>query len=232
MEYSEEQLVNESDKFESTYDKEQFKLWKSSVMTHPLAKDILNGTSNVSYYDILNHCNNTALVGYRGHLLPLYNMLLESHNKERVFRGKEFIFQRHYGLNLHRYGSTHVLKRFWALFESGVYGLLTNTNKQQEVEVVKNYIPQAVSIKGNILIQFKVLASGLSLALMSLVVEYRVMHGRRGISYLILLGKIACNTRRTTNRLIINIMRYVGNNNNNSSCIKIHVLSEVMSDLT
>jgi len=144
MEYSEEQLVNESDKFESTYDKEQFKLWKSSVMTHPLAKDILNGTSNVSYYDTINPCNNTALVGYRGHLLPLYNMLLDSHSKGELFIGKEFLFRRHYGINLLRYRCLHVLKRFWALFESGVYDLLTNTRKQEKVELAKNYIPKAV----------------------------------------------------------------------------------------
>jgi len=148
----------------------QYQLWE------PLDYlDISNGEDDElkQKFEWFGECREKkALLGWRsrGDLVYLEKKLRRKHKSAQISLGDDFIFIQHKGWRLDRYGNIKVLKRMWALFESGVYTELLNISYKRPIAQAPE--PRKLTIYGNIFVQFAFLSCGLLLALLIFVAEF------------------------------------------------------------
>jgi len=131
---------------QNQYTDEQFKLWK------PMGLQLTESYDEVDV-DFFGKCRNKkALLGWRSVLKSLQKQLRERKTIANVYLGQEFIYTRRNGWRLKRYGTVKVLKRMWAVVESGVYNELLNISYKPPP--VPAFEPRPLTIHGNIVVQF------------------------------------------------------------------------------
>jgi len=141
----------------------QFKLWEPSGYTR--AKRLTQ--VGVDFFE--NCKNNKALLGWRSVLEPLEKKLRRKKVNADIYLGEEFIYTRHVGWRLKRYGTIKVLKRMWTIVESGVHTKILNMTYKPPTGTV--YEPRRIKIQGNISTQFVFHSCGLLLALLIFIAE-------------------------------------------------------------
>jgi len=129
------------------FSNEQYKVWEpvNYLLISPTDLDTNGIQVNIGLF---GKCHKKALLGWRNVLKPLEKELSIKYKSARVYLGEEFIFTRHAGFSLSRYGSIKVLKRMWTVVESGVYNKLLNISYKPSAG--KIFEPRQVTLKGNI----------------------------------------------------------------------------------
>jgi len=143
--------------------------WNSSFRAHRFGENILDGSIDLTWYDIISACNNTAMSGWKSELITYEKRLIKSHNSDHIFIGDEHLYKRYTGIEIINYGLAKYHRNFYALVESGVYTLLVNFSNKPPPPLKS--VPKAIEITGNIAIQFCVLAIGVGTALIGLISE-------------------------------------------------------------
>jgi len=155
----------ESSGREDQYTDEQFKLWK------PMGLQLMKDDDTHVDVDFFGKCRNKkALLGWRSILEPLQNQLRKKQAKANVYIGQEFLFTRHLGWQLNRYGSIKVLKRMWTLVESGVHNELLNISHRPPAAPALK--PRQLTIHGNISVQFVFHSCGVLFAFLVFAIEF------------------------------------------------------------
>jgi len=149
---------------------QQYKLWE------PLDYVDMNSTEDNELgrkFEWFGECREKkAMLGWRSEneFFDLEMKLRRKHKSAHISLGKEFIFSRHIGWRLHRYGSIKILKRMWTLVESGVYNELLNISCRPPIAHASR--PRKLAIHGNIFVQFVLLSGGLLLAFLIFIAEF------------------------------------------------------------
>jgi len=165
----EKELLGDSQAFWHQFSAKQLKKWNSSFETHRYGSDISEKFINLTWLDIISACNNTAMSGWKSELRVTEQQLKINHSVDEVFVGDEYLYRRHSGIEVIRYGIGKYRRNFYSLIESGVYTLLVNiSNKPRPLS---KSVPNAIEITGNIAIQFYILIMGLAIAVLGFFSE-------------------------------------------------------------
>jgi len=68
--------------------------------------------------------------GWKSELRVMEQQLKINHSVDQVFVGDEYLYKRHSGIEVIRYGAGKYRKNFYSLIESGVYTLLVNISNK------------------------------------------------------------------------------------------------------
>jgi len=158
-------------------DDKRYKLWEpmdSIVYNHSwfniIGKLFQNNLKQLqdSVFDLnaefFGECEKQALLGWRSSLVRLEQELREEYKNAHIYVGKEFIFSRHFGWQLQRYGNVKVLKRMYTIVESGVHGKLLNVSYKPRADR-RVFQPRPLAIHGNISVPIVFHSLGLLLAI-------------------------------------------------------------------
>jgi len=149
---------------------EHFEFLNSSIKAYPLEENIYNESIPLDVGAVLDHCNNTAFVGWKRNMFHLFRQLENKHGSSKVFLGKEIIFEREYGWSLRRYKDPQIFKRIKLLAESGIgQELISLENDYYDPYSRKDFKP--LSLNGNIVVQFSIYGCGILLSISVAVLE-------------------------------------------------------------
>jgi len=154
------------------YTEKKFKSWEPQdrVIVNPsyffnFIKTIVTGLS----VEPLIGCQKKALLGWRDQLKDIEKNIRIKHDSAHIYLGQEFIFSKHKGWRLSRFGAIKVLKRMWTVVESGIYSKVMNISYKPPIGNV--FEPSQVKIRGNLFMQFLLHSLGLALAFLIFIVE-------------------------------------------------------------
>jgi len=146
------------------YTDAKFKLWEPSGNTRA---QTLTRYVGVNFFEKCQR--NKALLGWRSVLERLEKKLRKKNVHSDIYLGEEFIYTRHIGWRLKRYGTIKVLKRMWTIVESGIHNQILNMSYKPPAGTVNE--PRRINIQGNISTQFVFHSCGLLLALLIFIAE-------------------------------------------------------------